>query len=93
MQGYELSIDNEYSTCATNNENPIYGSHHDESVCKSKCDENENCQFYFINTDGYCALYKSCSGKRTTVFPGSTFKKIEDVNSRNYFHTLYFQSK
>ena len=93
MQGYELSIDNEYSTCSTNNENQIYGGFHDESVCKSKCDENENCQFYFFNTDGFCALYKSCSEKRTPVTAGSTFKKIEEGNSRNYSHTLYFQSK
>ena len=87
---YKLIIDHEYSTCTKNNGNEIYAWYFDESACKTRCDKNENCRFFFVTTSGWCALYKFCDERRAIKNAGSTSRKIEGRNILNSFFPQFF---
>ena len=43
--------------------------------CKEMCDKDERCAYFFMNTDEWCATYKSCHQTRIPKLFGSTYKK------------------
>ena len=93
FEGYELIIDQENSTCTKSNSNEIYGYYHDESACRTKCDENMKCGFFFVNPGSWCALYKSCNERRGVKNVGRTFRKRKGTNLLGSFLFTQFSSK
>ena len=43
--------------------------------CEERCDEIDNCKFYFYTNNNWCVLYSACNQTRTPGAEGSTFKK------------------
>ena len=77
MEGYDQIYRNTKLTCSEKNSNKIASqSIGNEFVCKTSCDNEEKCAFFFVNEDSWCATYKSCNETRTTGSSGSTYKKL-----------------
>ena len=56
----------------------------DLSNCEKFCDQEESCNFFFFNDDGYCSLHFSCADKRVAFTKGSTFE-TKNGNDINFF--------
>ena len=92
MQGYVVIHRNAKLTCTDGNSNTIsYQQTDNDSACKRICDVDESCKFFFLNTHGYCAIYKSCKVKRDAYRPGTTYKKAHQNGKCNVvtFHKLF----
>lgn len=47
--------------------------------CKTLCDDDKTCKFFYTTDTNYCVTYKSCDEHRTiTGRPGTTFQKVEN---------------
>ena len=74
VDGYTILIENEENTChdayrIATKEN------HGVSQCRSFCNENNICKYFYVNDGKWCVLYVSCIEKRVAGHKGSTFKK------------------
>ena len=87
FQGYELFLNRTNSTCTYNGNNQIgWDKPVNSTTCSTKCDQDENCIFFFINDASYCVLYKSCENTRTTKYTGSTYKKVKgNIRNKTYY--------
>jgi len=82
FQGYKLILNRTKTTCTNDGNNLIKGIKSEGkplkfSRCSTKCDQDENCVFVFINDASYCALYRSCENKRAAIYIGSTHEKVK----------------
>ena len=59
------------------------------STCKSICDKEPACEFFFINANSVCLFFQSCTKTRTQKHAGTTYQKIKGSISTfviyNYF--------
>ena len=62
-------------------------------TCKEKCDEDERCAFFFINSKRWCALYQSCDQKRKPTNSGYTFKRLKGNTLQLYFKCRKLEKK
>ena len=81
--GYKMKIKNKKLTCDLKSQ-IAEKSNQDLSNCEKFCDQEESCNFFFFNDDGYCSLHFSCVHKRVALTKGSTFE-TKKGNSRNFF--------
>ena len=71
---------NAKKTCANDNNNRISGQQTDNKLaCQKICDEDERCKFFYLNTEGYCAIYKKCKKKETQIWDQHTRKPLRMV--------------
>ena len=51
--------------------------------CRKRCDENQECKFFFFNDQRGCHLYGSCDKTRSPVVIGYTYEKQKGVSYHN----------
>ena len=56
--------------------------------CEEKCDEEERCNFYIWQDDGWCLIYETCDEYRETGTIGSIYAKNSCPPQQGY---LIFQ--
>ena len=44
--------------------------------CMDLCDSETDCNFFFLSTGGWCALFKNCVDREKNPKTGTTYKKI-----------------
>ena len=84
--GYELRIENKKLTCHYKSQ---IGEMHNQdlSSCEKFCDQEESCNFFFFNDDGFCSLHFSCVDKRVPLVKGSTYE-TKNGNTTNFLYHL-----
>ena len=75
VSGYDKIINNKTETCHDRDRISTRYAY-DTIKCKTLCDSEIDCGFFYINDDTWCVTYKSCNQRRTPPFSGSTFKNI-----------------
>ena len=61
-----------------------FGPSLDVFGCADLCGDNDNCKFFYFNTQSFCDLFESCSGKFEPVYArhnGTIYQKREQGNT------------
>ncbi len=70
-----FEIESQNRTCHYNYKIGNITSGQDKLQCERRCDDNQQCRFFFHTITDCCALYTSCDQDTATDKAGTTYEK------------------